>query len=415
MSASSAIAVFNELGNALERRWQRAGYDIRAFPGLAVDALAAADLARLVPPTDILRWILSTAVVPPQNDLDGEFGDLPITIFKGSRFIVDAYYWLDGTTSIHQHAFAGGFQVLAGGSVHSRYRFDERHIVNEHFAVGDLALEEVELLALGDIRPILPGRQYIHSLFHLNRPSISIVIRTQSPAGATQYDYYRPHLAVDSFYRNPELIKKVRGVAVLFATNDPDADAIVGDAVASADFQTTYSMLAEAYRRLKPGKLEALFERSHGSDRFRALLERARPAHGELVDAILPVLQERDRQTDVFRRRRAITGEAHRFLLALLLNVHEKEHVLALVRQRVPDRDPVDVVAEWVDELAHVKIFGSTDPNVLGIKAFGPDHRRALEHVLRDREEPGDVSYRQQLDASILGTLTGRAARHVAK
>ena len=44
--------------------------------------MSAADLPRLVAPTDILHWILSTAVVPPQHDLDGDFGDLEITLFK---------------------------------------------------------------------------------------------------------------------------------------------------------------------------------------------------------------------------------------------------------------------------------------------------------------------------------------------
>jgi hypothetical protein len=403
---SSAIAVVDDLGHALEREWRRASYDARVFPSLAVQALTAADLPGRIAPADIVRWILATPVLPPQNDPGNKFGDLAITLFRGPRFIIDAYYWLDGTTSIHQHAFAGAFQVLAGGSVLSRYDFHERRVVNEHFAIGTLTLEEVELLGRGDVRPILPGRQYVHSLFHLVRPSTTIVIRTGTPSAATQYDYHRPFLAVDSSYRNPELLKKVSGVGLLLATKDPDADALIGDLVCAVDFHTAYAVLAEVYRRLRPGgRLHALFDRARGRERFLALIERARAAHGELVDVVLPVLEEQDRQRAITERRGAVTGEAHRFLLALLLSVPGKEHVLRLVHQRVPDRDPVDVVVEWADQLAHVKVFGSDEQNILGVDQWRPDHVKALRHALRDHPA-ADAECLRQLDASLIGPLT---------
>lgn len=397
---------FDELGNALEQKWRSTSYDACVFPELAHEALAAAALPDRIAPADILRWILSTAVLPHQHDVGGDFGDLSITLFKGSRFVIDAYYWLDGTTSIHQHAFAGAFQVLAGGSVHSRYDFHPDRVINEHFAIGTLELVAVDLLTRGEIQPILPGKQYIHSLFHLDRPSITITIRCDTPSAATQFNYHRPHIAVDAFYRNAELIKKVQSVSMLLTITHPDADAMIGDVVCSVDLQTAYFVLAKVFRQLAPNRLDAMFNRSTGRDRFYAILARARSAHGESIDVILRVLEEAERQRDIVRRRRAITGDAHRFLLALLLNVQDKESILTLVRRRVPDRDPVDVVVAWVDELAHMTTFGSREPNVLGIEAFGADHVRALEWSLRGRTENADPARLRQLGASILGILT---------
>ncbi|MFN2514442.1 MAG: hypothetical protein ABR568_23900, partial [Pyrinomonadaceae bacterium] len=58
----------------------------------------------------------TAASLPHQYDVEGRFGNPPITLFAGPRFHIDVYYWLDGTTSIHQHSFTGAFQVLLGSS-----------------------------------------------------------------------------------------------------------------------------------------------------------------------------------------------------------------------------------------------------------------------------------------------------------
>ena len=45
--------------------------------------------------------------LPEQMDVEAAFGNPPVTLFAGLRFHIDVYFWLDGTTEIHQHAFAG--------------------------------------------------------------------------------------------------------------------------------------------------------------------------------------------------------------------------------------------------------------------------------------------------------------------
>ena len=98
-------------------------------------------------------------------------------MYRGRGFYIDVLFWLDGTTNIHQHGFWGAFQVLAGSSVHCRFGFDLAEEINHRLRIGKLRLLETELLGLGAIRKILGGELFIHSLFHLDRPSVSIVIR----------------------------------------------------------------------------------------------------------------------------------------------------------------------------------------------------------------------------------------------
>jgi len=74
-----------------------------------------------------------------------------------------------------------------------------------------------------------------------------------------------------------------------------------------------------------------MFGLSRSSDQFMNLLARARLRHGELAHLLLPVFEERWRQTNITRRRAQVKNEDHRFFLALLLNVPERPTVLRLV------------------------------------------------------------------------------------
>jgi hypothetical protein len=375
---------FQKLGELVENRWKAENYSEQVFPEIAAQALAESDLVARIDPWEIVRWVHSATTLPEQQDIDGRFGDPPITLFSGPRFYIDIYFWLDGTTTIHQHAFTGAFQVLLGSSIHSRYSFREDRIINEHFSIGELSLEEVQLLKVSDIKTIRPGRNFIHSLFHLDRPSATITIRTShTPSSAVQYDYRKPHFAVNPFFKNPVLSKKLQTVGLLLAMKHKEADAMIGELLCSSDFHTAYFVLTETYNHLRSNEIDSLFGLSTGKDRFKAILERCKEAHDELTDLILPVLEEHERQISIIQRRSTITADEHRFFLALLLNISRREKVLELVKQRYPDQDPVETVLDWVEELGRTRVLGSKETNALGMPEFNDSYVFVLECLLR--------------------------------
>ena len=379
---------FQKLGAQVENRWRAENYSEQLFPEIAAQALVEADLPTRVDPWDVIRWVQTADSLPEQQDVEGRFGNPPVTLFCGARFFIDIYYWLDGTTSIHQHSFTGAFQVLLGSSIHSRYSFREDKIINEHFSVGKLALEDVQLLKLNDVRMIRAGRNFIHSLFHLDRPSATITIRTEhTPSAALQYDYRKPHFAVNPFFRNPVMIKKVQTVGLLLGMKHKDADAMIGDLICSSDFHTAYFVLAETYQQLQSNEMDALFGLSTGKDRFKAILNRCMNVHGELTDLVLPVLEEHERQMSIIQRRGTITKDAHRFFLALVLNIGSREKILELVKQRCPDQDPVETILDWVEELGRTRVLGSKETNALGMAEFDDSYVFVLECLLQGLSE----------------------------
>ena len=374
---------FAELGALVESRWRDENYNERVFPGIAALALSELKLSDRVDPWEIIHWVHSTPHLPQQMNLEGKFGDPPITLYAGPRFYIDVYYWLDGTTSIHQHAFSGAFQVLLGSSVHADYRFEQEQEINPRFLVGRILLKGVSLLAKGDVREINPGPQFIHSLFHLDRPSATITIRTyHSPEAPVQYSYMKPFLARDPFFIDPFLTKKVETVELLLRMKHPEADKFIGELIDASDFQTTYSVLKTTFAFLCHRELEELLGLARSRDRFDALLDRARAKHGAPAELLLPVFEEEWLQNDISRRRAEIKGEDHRFFLALLLNVPNRREVLRLIKERFPDKNAPELIIDWVRELLATRTFGSRESNVLGLENFDETHLLVLKGLL---------------------------------
>jgi hypothetical protein len=366
---------FADMGALIEQRWRAHNYNEELFPAIAEQALNEMPPHKNVDEWDIVRWLFDATEIPMQQDLPAKFGNPPITLYSGPRFHIDVYYWLDGTTSIHQHAFCGAFHVLAGASIHSLYTFHPRQFINEHFAVGDIKLEQVELLEQGNTKQILPGKAYIHALFHLDRPSATICVRTyHTTSGAPQYNYVKPHFAVDPFFQEQLSTRHIQCAQLLLRMQHPQALEMLDGLLAQADFQTTFGLLDLAWSHLGGKQFETEFGVTTSAERFEQLMETARRRHGNLVDLIPDVFTEVRRQNALIHRRGQITSPEHRFFLALLLNVPDRQRVLEMVKQRFPDQDPADIMTDWLEELSLTKIWGATEPNVLGIADLDDDY-----------------------------------------
>ena len=376
------MQAFRELGVRIETEWRDKNYNDDVFPEIAANALLEADLVAKIDTWDPVRWVHTTTNFTHQQDPQATFGDPPITLFNGRRFFIDVYYWLDSTTSIHEHGFSGAFQVLHGGSVHGVYDFDQVFEINRRFRIGDISLRDVSLLSKGDIRMIPSGSRFVHSLFHLDRPSATVVVRTMG-GDIRQFNYVKPYLGLDGFYFEQWMQRKIQTVSLLLSSNHPDADQMIWDLLDASDFHTTFLILNMAIRHLGSNNLEKLFRVSKSMDRFHAMLDHARQRHGALADLLPAVFDESLRQSDIIARRQTIEGADHRLFLGLLLNVPERTKLLELITQRFPDSDAVELIIRWVKELSSIRAFGSPEPNVLGIKGIDEIYLMVLAGCLK--------------------------------
>lgn len=336
----SSMEAFQKLGRDIGERWKRLNYDEKVFPALAVELLASARLHERFDPADVVRWVCSTDTPPAQLE-PGTFGEPPLIVYQGRRFYIEVIFWLDGTTAVHQHGFSGAFGVLAGESVETSYALNPVRRINSRMLVCDVIPQGVRLLKAGAVEDIVAGEAGAHSLFHLARPSVSIVVRTVREIEAQpQYQYLRPHLAVDPFAFDAVIDRRTRALHALLTTADTRFDEVAGAAMANADLELSYHLLETVHAAEGP------------TDRYRRLAAQAEGIHGEVIQKFTAVQSERARERTIVALRSKIRDADHRFFLALLLNAPTRTMLLELVRQRFPGEDAELKVERWLRQLS---------------------------------------------------------------
>ncbi len=176
-------AVFRELGACVDRQWRAQGYAPAAFAAVAAEALEAMNCAQAVDPAEVLGLVASGDHIANQVDIARNPAQPPVTVFSNPRFFVHVYTWMDATTALHSHSWSGAFQVLHGSSLSSRYAFRLAGEDYRGIAHGELSYQGSKRLTRGTVERVEAGRGYVHSLFHLERPSMTIVVRTSGTLG----------------------------------------------------------------------------------------------------------------------------------------------------------------------------------------------------------------------------------------
>jgi hypothetical protein len=364
------IPCIDRLGERIEDGWRAAEYAPSAFPALAERSLRDANLPAELSADDVAIWALRTPKLPQQADPLGKFGQPPVTLFRGARFYIDALHWLDGTTTIHQHGFSGAFQVLKGSSIETLFAFELARTFDGHFVFGALQVSSSGLLGQGDVRPIQAGPKLIHSLFHLDRPSVSIVVRSNAdPDVGPQFDYSRAGIGSNPFFADETADRKLQMVSMLRTVQHPRYEELVGDLVAESDLHTAYRLVRECGQHSAVDRLIDRVRDKDAAARFRAAMKNHR------------------RERFLVGRRSMVTDAELRFFLGVLLNVSRRRDVLTLTRQRKPDADPPRQVAAWLRQLSNIRIKLQAEgapwqPNLLGLPDFDDELERACVGIL---------------------------------
>lgn len=373
-SAEVIGSYFDCLGRAVEQTWAAHRNNEDHFPGVAAGVLTEMPVPNDVDAIGVLEFLTSRHRLVPQEELG--FGEPPVTLYRARDFRISALYWLDGSTTVHQHMFSGAFRVLAGSSIHARYHFSPAETVTSRLLVGDLRFGRAELLQCGDVREILAGDAFIHALFHLDRPSVTIVVRTDRQEIGPQFEYLRPGLAFDPFFKDQTLDRQLRGLTTLHEFSPQDALRCAHDMISTSDLLGGFFVARHWLRLDRSDKLDGLIDH---------LIRR----HGKVAEILDPVFAESKRKIGILTRRKLVQDATHRLFLALVLNLPDRSSVDTIVRGLFPDKEPADLLARWVEELSSPELSGIsglrlTDAEVQAVRAalHGDDGRGSSQDGL---------------------------------
>ncbi len=384
------IPYFASLGDDLERRWRRQSYDEEAFPGLALAAMERRPPHGEVAAADVVDWVFDPGQTFRQPSYRVLFGEPPVMLYQAPRFYIEALFWRSGTTDIHEHGFSGAFAVLAGSSVHSHWRFTPERAINSRMLSGRLERVSTEILRPGGIRPIRSGDRLIHQLFHLEVPSVTVVVRTYEDRDhLPQYKYLPPGLAID-----PESGDGLRTRRLLFLEGMArgQIDGLrkhAGRLAEEADAETVFYMLS-ALTRLKVDR-ELLAE----------LYGTARRRFGELADLFERACDTERRIRLVTALRGKVTDPTARFVLALLMLMPDRDSVLEAVRLEFPADEPLAVVEAGLAAMSGKESLGFEldDANRLIVRGLieGLDEESLLARMIAEFRSDSVAEHRERL------------------
>ena len=338
---------FEKLGRTVLERWREQNFSLEVFPELTRTAIEEVPPSENVDIEELIHEFLSNDDQPFQSE--SSFGQPELIAFNDTRFYIQILFWLEGTTEIHQHEFSGAFHVMQGSSVHSEFDFVGARSVTPHIRTGDLRVKQIELLETGRTVPITSGRDCIHSLFHLDTPSITVVIRTHhDPGTGPQYNYLPPHIAINPLHADSLTARRKQLLDVLETIDDPDYGTHVNEMMGRLDFERGFTILRHAMPRLKE------------LNEWDEVLATFQNKHGELALGVPDTLAECLRRETISQMRHFIVNPEHRFFLALLINVQNRADILALVTRRFPGSSPIDTILGWAEELVEPNDFGVT-------------------------------------------------------
>jgi predicted metal-dependent enzyme (double-stranded beta helix superfamily) len=361
---------FDELARAVDSRWTAAGRRDDRLTGIAVDTLVELPVPDTLDAVTVLDRLVRDDALPKQRKVTDQFGQPPTVLYLSSGLEVQALTWIEGTTSIHQHGFDGAFRVLQGSSLHVQYDFEpSEELADGHLVAGTLRMKSAEVLTAGDVRAIPAGPGFIHSLFHLERPSVTIVVRNDSSnLPFPQYDYRHPGLGIDIQAKDERLSMRLRALRAIESVAPDDGMRVALELVRAEDLWTAFRVT------------EFWFRNVSDDDRFGDLAGALAARDTTMSGLVEEMFGEQKRQARLLRRRGMLDRQPHRLLLAVLVNLPDPGSVAATMAALFPGREPAEVTLEIVEELASPQLRGLSGMHL------SPEGLDAVRRALRGNQ-----------------------------
>ena len=370
-----SVRALVRIGEDIERHWATRNYRRRSFEDIAAECLLAASYHRQFDEDEIITWVNRNASLPEQLDPRSNFGQPPLTVWRTDRFVVDLYFWVDTETSIHDHSFSGAFTNLTGQSLNCTYQFERGVQADEGVSLGSLQLNRAEHLKPGDVCTITAGPKFIHRVWHLDNPTITLVPRTVTrQRGLWQYSYYPEGLAVRYRRKAPiEFQRRREFLEYVFRRRHPRRIEFAEEVLSRARGYRLFTLLGDLLFYLKE------------PDELNSLIACLPTNCHDWVNTALAVMRATDPLKGVVWRR--LRRTEHRLLIALLSTYQESQSVAEWLARHGYADDFTATLTSWLSAMDEDKALrlhlGSARTEIIALMLRGLSDKEALDELRR--------------------------------
>ncbi len=330
----SLDALVHDLARRASEAWRHHGYDESAFGSIASEALERSQLVGAITWETLQEHILAPASPEPLQSEHPAPEVIPL--YNGRHFKIYAHAWLDKIAEPHHHSWTGAFQVLEGRSLNGYYGFTPTDSVRQGLTIGRLTLARRALHGPGTVVAVNPGAEFIHGLQYLDRPGLAISIRGGRLIGST-CTYYRPGIAVRTDLKDPAITSMLRVLQILYHTDLEAFERQLLESIPRCDLMAIHLIVFEAIRS--------------GWTLPATVFARATEVFGPRFSAIQGAADELSTLGKIVQLRSRFTDPDLRFFLAALCLGDDRQSVFELAREYAPQRDPRDLIGQWLTSL----------------------------------------------------------------
>lgn len=200
------------LTEKIERRWLQENYNSDVFSDVVWELTNDTDLALLGDLRNQLE-LLEYGPVRAVQALN-TFSDFYFQIYNNGRFYIEVLNWWGGQVNAHDHDFSGVQFQLKGDALNVIHDFNCRQQIGA-VRFGKLSARRAEYWKEGGRTKVFHGDIELHSVFHLGRPTTSLLIRTVPTNRYGAQSNYFKNLAAHYYVNTLQQRKKLTALRLL--------------------------------------------------------------------------------------------------------------------------------------------------------------------------------------------------------
>ncbi|MFT5548101.1 MAG: hypothetical protein ACI9CO_000013 [Candidatus Azotimanducaceae bacterium] len=201
----------------IDENWKKSNYSCYEFANIVMRVIDGIEFHEAFSLRDVVRRL--DVPVIGNIQIPSEFSNLHLKLFDNSRFYVEILNWFDYDTYVHDHNFSGVLIQLDGASVNTCYSFSEARSYGHDLRMGEIQISDMHLWKPGSKRVIPIGRTEKHAVFHLGKPTSSLIIRTHPVDELSpQLNYFPPYVQANHSVLNTVFFKKINAIKLIELT-----------------------------------------------------------------------------------------------------------------------------------------------------------------------------------------------------